>query len=67
MKTLGIRIIITQETDETSHYLFEIFNVKRIKNINEDLEENCFINLLNKFKKKSLKLIKNMESEINEK
>lgn len=37
---VGIRVIITQETDETSHMLYEVFNVKEFPKqySNKDVE-----------------------------
>lgn len=58
---IGIRIIITQETNEFSHRLFEVFNVREFINNRKDLEKDAFFDVLNNLKNKSLELIKSIE------
>ena len=50
MKKMGIRIIITQETDVASHFLFEIFDVKEIS-------DNEYDDKLNKLRKSTIESI----------
>lgn len=63
MKCIGIRITISQETDDFSHRLFEVFNVRELYNANEGLEKDAFVDMLNELKNKSLELIKSIEKQ----
>ena len=53
-KKIGVRVVITQETDFTSHYLYDIFNVKEFNKDFPNAEHERIQNI----KEKAIKLIK---------